>query len=58
MNNGRIFVATFRNVTIGTAVQSIMEVQVPDNTIIEVLRAWVSPAIGTPADEVAPRNGD
>ncbi len=52
MNAGRIYVATFRNVTIGTTVQSIMEVQVPDNTIIQILRAWVSPAIGTPADEV------
>jgi hypothetical protein len=52
MNDGRIFVATFENVTIGTAVQSIMEVQVPDNTIIEILRAWLSPAIGTPLDEV------
>ncbi len=52
MNDGRIFVATFEAVTIGTAVQSIMEVQVPDNTIIKILRAWVSPAIGTPVDEV------
>ena len=53
MNNGRIFVATFENVTIGTAVQSIMEVQVPDNTIIEVLRAWLSPGItASPLDEI------
>ena len=52
MNDGRIFVAAFENVTIGTAAQSIMEVHVPDNTIIEVLRAWLSPAIGTPLDEV------
>ncbi len=52
MKSSRIFAATFENVTIGTAVQSIMEVQVPDNTLIEVLRAWLSPAIGTPVDEV------
>ena len=53
MNAGRIFVATFENVSIGTAAQSIMEVQVPDNTIIKVLRAWISPAItATPLDEV------
>ena len=53
MNDGRIFVAAFENVTIGAAVQSIMEVQVPDNTVIKVLRAWVSPAItATPLDEV------
>lgn len=53
MNGGRLFVATFSNVTIGTAAQSIMEVQVPDNTIIEVKRAWLSPAItATPIDEI------
>jgi hypothetical protein len=48
----RIYVATFSNVTIGTAAQSIMELQVPDNTVIEILRAWLSPEIGTAADEV------
>ncbi len=52
MNADRIFVAGFVNVSIGTAAQSIMEVHVPDNTIIEILRAWLSPAIGTPVDEV------
>ena len=53
MNSSRIYVAAFENVTIGTAAQSIMEVQVPDNTIIKVLRAWLSPAItATPLDEV------
>ncbi len=52
MNDGRIYVATFEDVTIGTAAQSIMEVQVPDNTVIEVIRAWLSPAVGTPLDEV------
>ena len=52
MNSSRIFVATFENISIGTTAQSIMEVQVPDNTIIQVLRAWLSPAIGTPLDEV------
>ena len=53
MNSRRIYVAGFENVAIGTAAQSIMELQVPDNVIIEVLRAWLSPAItATPADEV------
>ncbi len=53
MNNGRLYVAAFENVTIGTAAQSIMEVQVPDNTIIQPLHAWLSPAItATPLDEV------
>ncbi len=53
MNTGRIYVATFENVSIGTAAQSIMELQVPDNTIIKILRAWLSPAItATPVDEV------
>ena len=48
MNSSRIYSATFENVGIGTAVQSIMEVQVPDNTVCVVLRAWLSPHIGTP----------
>lgn len=53
MNASRIYVAGFGNVTIGTAAQSIMEVQVPDNTIIQVLHAWLSPAItATPVDEI------
>ena len=53
MNAARIYVAGFENVTIGTAAQSIMEVQAPDNTIIEVLHAWLSPAItATPIDEI------
>jgi hypothetical protein len=52
MNYGRIYSATFENTAIGTAAQSIMEVQVPDNSICVVLRAWVSPGIGTPTDEV------
>ncbi len=52
MNGARIYAATFEFTTIGAAAQSIMEVQVPDNTIIKVLRAWLSPAIGTPIDEV------
>ena len=53
MNAARIYVAGFENVTIGTAAQSIMEVQVPDNTIIQVLHAWLSPAItATPIDEI------
>ena len=53
MNDGRVYVATFSATVIGTAAQSIMEVQVPDNTIIEVLRAWLSPGItATPVDEV------
>ena len=50
--HGRLFVATFQDVTIGTAAQSIMEVQVPDNSFAIPLRAWVSAAIGTPEDEV------
>ncbi len=53
MNTGRLYVAAFENVTIGTAAQSIMEIHVPDNTIIEVLHAWLSAAItATPLDEV------
>ena len=53
MNTSRMYVATFANVTIGTAAQSVMEVQVPDNTVIEILEAWVGADIGgTPADEV------
>lgn len=53
MNTSRMYVATFSNVTIGTAAQSIMEVQVPDNSVIEVLEAWVGADIGgSPADEV------
>lgn len=53
MRSERIYVATFQNVTIGTAAQSIMELQVPDNTIIELLDAWISPGItATPLDEV------
>jgi len=53
MNTGRIYVATFENVTIGATAQSIMEVQVPDNTIIQILKAWLSPGItATPLDEV------
>jgi hypothetical protein len=52
MNAARIYSATFENTTIGTAAQSIMEVQVPDNTIITVLRAWLSAEQGTAADEV------
>jgi hypothetical protein len=53
MRSERIYVATFQNVTIGTTAQSIMELQVPDNTIIEILRAWISAAItATPIDEV------
>jgi len=53
MNAARVYSASFENVTIGTAAQSIMEVQVPDNTIIKVVRAWLSPAItATPVDEV------
>ncbi len=53
MNSRRIYVAGFENVTIGASAQSIMELQVPDNVIIQVLRAWLSPAItATPVDEV------
>ncbi len=53
MNTSRMYVATFANVTIGATAQSVMEVQVPDNTVIEVLEAWVGADIGaTPADEV------
>ncbi len=53
MNASRMYVATFSNVTIGTAAQSIMELQVPDNSVIELLRAWIGADIGaTPADEV------
>ncbi len=53
MNTSRLFVATFSNVTIGTAAQSVMELQVPDNTVIELLRAWIGADIGgSPADEV------
>lgn len=53
MNSRRVYNAAFENIQIGTAVQSIMEVQVPDNTVIQVLRAWLSPAItATPIDEV------
>ncbi len=53
MNTGRLYVATFANATIGTAAQSVMEVQVPDNTVIEVIEAWVGADIGgTPLDEV------
>ena len=51
MNTSRMYVATFANVTIGTAAQSIMEVQVPDNTVIEVLEGWIGADIGTPDDE-------
>lgn len=52
MNNGRIYSANFENVTIGTAIQSIIELQIPDNTIVTLYRAWLSPEIGTAADEV------
>ncbi len=52
MNTSRMYVATFSNVTIGTAAGSIMELQVPDNSVIELLRSWVGPGIGTPLDEV------
>lgn len=50
--SARKYVATFSNVTLGTAAGSIMEIQVPDNTIIIPLRAWVGAAIGaSPGDE-------
>jgi hypothetical protein len=53
MNYGRVYSATFENVTIGATNQSIMELQVPDNTIITLLRAWLSADIGqAPPDEV------
>ena len=53
MNTSRLYVATFSNVTIGTAAGSIMELQVPDNTVIELLRAWIGADIGTsPLDEI------
>lgn len=53
MNNQRVYSASFSNITIGTGAEPIIELQVPDNTIIEILRAWLSPEIGTTiADEV------
>ena len=53
MNSSRIYSATFENTTIGTAAQSIMEVQVPDNSVAVLLRAWISPQISaSPADEI------
>lgn len=52
MNSRRVYSATFENISQGTAAASIMELQVPANSIIKVLRAWLSPAIGTPVDEV------
>lgn len=53
MKSNRLYVATFENVTIGTAAQSIMELQVPDNTIIQPLKIWLSAAItATPIDEI------
>ncbi len=53
MNTSRLYTATFSNATIGTAAGSIMELQVPDNTVIELLRAWVGADIGgSPLDEV------
>jgi hypothetical protein len=53
LNSPRLYAATFTNTAIGTATQSIMELQVPDNTFIEIIRAWISPQIGaTLANEV------
>jgi len=53
MNSSRVYTAGFTNVTLGTAAQSIIELQVPDNTVIVLLRAWLGADIGaTPNDEV------
>lgn len=46
MNSSRIYSASFQNTTLGTAAQSIMEVQVPDNTVCVILRAWLGAARG------------
>lgn len=52
MNSRRVYSATFENVTIGTTAQSIMECQLTTGEAAILLRAWISPAIGTPVDEV------
>ena len=53
MNNQRVFAATFENTAIGASAAPIMEIQVPANVIVEILRCWISAEVGaTPTDEV------
>ena len=53
MYSQRVYSATFSNVTLGTAAQSILEVQVPSTSLVVVLRAWLGADIGaSPVDEV------